>query len=111
MASLKFTKNMYKVQANKRMKEESGVGYALRHLVQMEQMLVMNDTQFRWFYEKFSGHQLLGGEEEDLNCLKLSILRELLNDMCVNIDERGVFHYEEFDRQTEQNRMVESNIS
>lgn len=95
MSSLKFTKGMYKVQANKRLKEDSGVGYALRQLVQLENLMVMNEKQFRWFYEKYSGHQLLGGDDEDLNCLKLSILKDLLNDMCANIDERGVYHYEQ----------------
>lgn len=95
MASLKFTKSMYKVQADKRLKEDNGVGQALRQIVQMENLLVTNEKQFRWFYEKFSGHQLIGGDDEDLNCLKLSILKELMTDVINKIDERGVYHYEE----------------
>ena len=110
MASLKFTKSMYKVQANKRMKEDTGVGFALRNIVSIENMLVMNEKQFRWFYEKFSGHQLLGGDDEDLNCLKLSILKDMLNDMCSKIDERGFYHYEE-QNQEEGNGLVEADFS
>lgn len=95
MASLKFTKSMYKIQADKRLKEDNGVGMALRQIVQMENLLVTNEKQFRWFYEKFSGHQLIGGDDEDLNCLKLSILKDLMMDVVNKIDERGVYHYEE----------------
>ena len=95
MASLKFTKSMYKIQADKRLKEDNGVGMALRQIVQMENLLVTNEKQFRWFYEKFSGHQLIGGDDEDLNCLKLSILKDLMLDVVNKIDERGVYHYEE----------------
>lgn len=95
MAGLKFTKHSYKIQADKRMKEENGIGYCLRKIVSVENVLVMNDNQFRYFYEKFSGHQLIGGDSEDLNCMKLSIIKELLNDICANIDERGFYHGEE----------------
>lgn len=95
MAGLKWNKHSYKIQADKRMNEDNGVGYVLRKIVSMENMLVMNESQFRWFYEKFSGHQLIGGEEEDINCLKLSICKDLLNDICTNIDERGFYHGEE----------------
>lgn len=102
MAGLKFTKHSYKIQSEKRMKEKSGVGYCLKKLVSLEQILVMNDSQFRWFYEKFSGHQLIGGDDEDINCLKLSILKEMLGDIYSRIDERGVYHAEEEENQEEQ---------
>lgn len=97
MSGLKFTKHSYKIQADKRMKEENGVGYVLRKIVSLENMLVMNEKQFRWFYERFSGHQLLGGEDEDLNCLKLIIMREMLMDIYTCIDERGFYHEVEKD--------------
>lgn len=102
MAGLKFTKHSYKIQSEKRMKEKSGVGFCLKKLVQLEQVLVMNESQFRWFYEKFSGHQLIGGDTEDLNCLKLSILKEMLEDIINRIDERGIYHAEEEENQYEQ---------
>lgn len=102
MAGLKFTKHSYKIQSEKRMKEKSGVGYCLKKLVSLEQVLVMNESQFRWFYEKFSGHQLIGGDDEDINCLKLSILKEMLGDIYSRIDERGFYHAEEEDGQEEQ---------
>lgn len=102
MAGLKFTKHSYQVQANKRMKQDNGVGFALRNLVSLENMLVMNDAQFRYFYEKFSGHQLIGGEEEDLNCLKLSILKEMVMEIYAKIDIRGFWHEQKEEDTVEQ---------
>lgn len=99
MSGLKFTKHSYKIQADKRMKEDSGSGYALRKLVSLENMLVMNETQFRWFYEKFSGRQLIGGDTEDINCMKLIILRDMLMDLYTSIDERGFYHEKEISDQ------------
>lgn len=95
MSGLKFNKMSYKIQAEKKMKENSGIGFCLRKLVMLENMLVTNEAQFRYFYKQYTGHELLGGSIEDLNCMKLSILRELIGDIYSSIDEGGVYHESE----------------
>lgn len=91
MAGIKFTQHSYKIQSKKRLEEKSGAGMVLRKLVSIENVLVMNESQFRFFYKQFTGHELLGGDYEDINCMKLQLCKELMSDIVGHIDERGVF--------------------
>ena len=95
MSGIKFTKHSYKIQSEKRLKENSGSGKVLRKLVYCENILVMNENQFRHFYKQFTTHELVGGDLHDLDCLKLHIIKELMGDILVHIDERGEYIEEE----------------
>lgn len=92
MSGLTWNNHSYKVAAKKRINEDSGAGHVLRKIVMIENVLVMNEAQFRHFYKGFTTHELIGGTAEDINCMKLSLAKELLSDIAGNIDERGVFH-------------------
>ncbi|MBR0147323.1 MAG: hypothetical protein IJM25_11775 [Eubacterium sp.] len=92
MAGLTWNNHSYKVAAKKRINEDSGSGHVLRKIVMIENILVMNEAQFRHFYKGFTMHDLIGGDEEDINCMKLSLAKELLMDLVGNIDERGVYN-------------------
>lgn len=90
MAGIKFTNHSYKIQAKKRMEENSGAGMVLRKIVMIENILVMNEAQFRHFYKQFSGREILGGDYEDINGYKLNIVKDLMEDLSSNI-QGGVY--------------------
>ena len=91
--SVKFTKENYLLQSQNRLKDPQ-VGYLLRDIYNLEQILVTSIAQFRKFYRLYKTFDLPEDlTMDEVNRLKIEIIQEVMKDMLSRI-ERGEYHAE-----------------
>lgn len=81
--SLKFTEESYLMQSKLRVKDPQ-VGWLLKDIYNLEQMLVCNKAQFLKFYSLYKGKRNALPDDlsvEEVNRWKVEIVKEVMADM------------------------------
>lgn len=91
--SLEFTAESYKLQAKKRL-DDPQVGYLLKDIYNMEQILITNYAQFRKFYRLWKGYEFPDDlTVDEVNRNKVEVIKEIMEDMVRRING-GVYSRE-----------------
>lgn len=80
---IKFTEESYAMQAKLRIKDPQ-VGYLLKDIYNLEQVLVTNKAQFLKFYSLYKGKRNALPDDlsvEEINRWKVEIVKEVMADM------------------------------
>lgn len=97
-----MTKENYLLQSRNRLKDPQ-VGYLLRDVYNLEQILVTSIPQFRKFYRLYKSFDLPDDlTMEEINRLKVELIKEVMTDM-VNRMEGGVYHVAEEEKNESNN--------
>lgn len=80
---IKFTKDSYLMQSKLRI-EDPQVGYLLKDIYNLEQILVTNKAQFLKFYRLYKGESQALPDDlsmDEINRWKVEIIKETMEDM------------------------------